>query len=138
MVFLYGYSYTLVPIGTSLYYCCAISHMASDFTGGQCSSATYERVAATTSLSSPHSANSSSTCSQAGSGTQGLERVEVCPKEKFDLLEWLRFVFLDDVDEVSVNQSNAVLCSYQLMVARKRSRGMCVCSRGRGSSPLGC
>ena len=86
--------------------------MASDLTGGQCHSgifgATYDRLAVTTSLPSPQSANSSTSCSQGGNWTHGLERGEVCPKDKFDLLEWLRFVFLDDADEVSIDQSNSV------------------------------
>ena len=79
--------------------------MASDFPVSQCSGiygATFERVAVTTSLSSPQSANSSTTCSQAGSSSiHTLERGELmCPKEKFDLLDWMKFVFLDDADEV--------------------------------------
>ncbi|KAI6650251.1 hypothetical protein LOD99_5930 [Oopsacas minuta] len=55
-------------------------------------------------LSSPHSGNSSTTCSQTGCGGQ-LDRGEVLPnKDKFDLHEWMRCVFLDDVDEEEIQR----------------------------------
>ena len=57
----------------------------------ECSSGLFSCERVTACLSSPLSGNSSTTCS--GQAERG-------EKDKFDLHEWMKFVFLDDADEV--------------------------------------
>lgn len=57
----------------------------------ECSSGLFSCDRVVTCLSSPQSGNSSTSCS--GQTERG-------DKEKFDLHEWMKFVFLDDADEV--------------------------------------